>query len=112
MRHAVAAGHPHRYQALMSLVPRVWGRGFPDVRGLRDPQQTYHLIMHAAVGGQHIPAIHVEWAALRVADAAAGLLDQQRTSGVVPGVETGFPERTPAACRDIRQVQDGGPAER
>src|SRR5579862_5123096 len=48
------------------------------------------------------------FAAAERADASAGLLDHERASGGVPGLETQLPEAIDATGCDIRQVERCG----
>src|SRR5579884_3680113 len=61
--------------------------------------------MHQAVGGECLAAIEFESPAIKAADSASRLFDDQRSGGCVPRVEIKFPEAVEAPARNIAEVE-------
>src|SRR5579875_602548 len=64
--------------------------------------------VQAAVAGEGFRAVEMEGGAAHVADAAAGLGDDQLAGGGVPGLEVEFPEALEAAAGGVAEIEGGG----
>jgi hypothetical protein len=60
------------------------------------------------VAGDQVAGLQVGFVAGKVADQAAGLGDQQRAAGDVPGRQAELPEAVEASAGDVGQVECGG----
>src|SRR6266705_2989289 len=67
-----------------------------------------HLFMDEAVGGEDDGAAEVIGLSFEVADSAAGLFDEQHTSGRVPLVQAEFPEAVKTPRGDAGEIERGG----
>jgi hypothetical protein len=71
-------------------------------------EQRHDLAVDARGAGQALALLEEVGLAREVADQAAGLGDQQRTRGHVPGVEAGLEEAVGEAGGHVGQVERGG----
>ncbi len=67
-----------------------------------------HLFMDEAVGRKDDRAAEVIGLSFEVADSAAGLFDEQHSSGGVPLVQAEFPEAVEATGGDAGEIERGG----
>src|SRR5262245_56162979 len=79
-----------------------------SVRPLSSANRLDHLLVDSPVGRNHFHAARVERATGEIADAATGLLDDERARGDVPRVEADLPEPIEPARGDVGEIDRGG----
>src|SRR5262249_48922593 len=78
------------------------------IRTLQPPQHRDHLVVDPAVGGDDLFSVDREWVAREIRDAAAGLFENHKAGGGIPGMEVHFPKAVCTSKRNVAQIQSGG----
>src|ERR687897_317831 len=76
--------------------------------GSRLLKHFHHGFVDEAVGGEDGRGVDAEGGAVVVGAAPAGLADEERAGGHVPGAQALFPEALEAPGGDVGEVERGG----